>query len=351
LKIFKILFIAPSNSIHAYKWIKFFSHNNKYDVTWVSFYKLNNDFDTKNLKYIELSNFSIVKSFFRLKKLIKENNFEIIHLHYLGIKSYLVLFFNFKKLFISPWGSDLKLVKTFSLKFFLIKAILNKSNLTTIDAEFMRDEIFRFTNKKNNIVRINFGTDTEKFHFNSSVLEHKKLKIISLRNLETIYSLETLIKAGKILKKNKIDFKIDIYAEGNEKKKLNNLIEKLDLNNNISLMGRYNYEELPQLLSKYNLYVSTSTTDAGIAASTSEAMSSGMIVISADNSENKFWMSDKCGFLFKTKSEKDLVEQILKVQALPSSKITLIKRNARNKILKYNSYVNEMTKIAEYYEK
>jgi Glycosyltransferase len=99
----------------------------------------------------------------------------------------------------------------------------------------------------------------------------------------------------------------------------------------------------------YNLYCSTSTSDAGIAASTSEAMSSGLIPIIADNSENDFWVSHNSGFLFKTSSAEDLANIISEFFFLSKEKKHEMSINARNKILNYNSYDNEMNKMLQLY--
>ena len=80
-------------------------------------------------------------------------------------------------------------------------------------------------------------------------------------------------------------------------------------------------------------------------------MACGVLCISADNSENNFWMDNECGLLFKTFSSQDLM---LKIKtAISSQKETLdkFKINARKKILKYNSYQNEMEKMNYFYKK
>ena len=257
--------------------------------------------------------------------------------------------FNLKKLVISPWGSDLKLVKNRSFKFFLVKKIIDKADIITVDADFMKNEILRFTRKKKNIHRINFGTDTDVFSYYDRYLQFSTLKIISLRNLESIYSISTLIKAAKILKDTDVAFEIDIYGMGSLKDDLQSLIKSLNLSDSVFLKGKFEYGKLPSILEKYNLYVSTSITDAGIAASTSEAMSTGLIPISADNSENNFWITKDEGLLFKTSSPEDLAETIIEFYKLPFSTKVKMSKNSRKRIIDSNSYRNEMNKMLKIY--
>ena len=111
--------------------------------------------------------------------------------------------------------------------------------------------------------------------------------------------------------KFKIQFKIDIYGDGSEKGYLMQMINKASLDNFVSLKGKYQYDNLPTILNKYDLYISSSTSDAGLAASTSEAMSCGIIPIVSNNSENEFWMSNNSGYLYETYSYNDLANKII----------------------------------------
>ena len=215
--------------------------------------------------------------------------------------------------------------------------------------------IINSISRKNNlnIKRINFGTDTNFFKPNNNhKVFNKPIKIISLRNLEKIYSVETIIKAAKILRdKFKIQFKIDIYGDGSEKGYLMQMINKASLDNFVSLKGKYQYDNLPTILNKYDLYISSSTSDAGLAASTSEAMSCGIIPIVSNNSENEFWMSNNSGYLYETYSYNDLANKIIYFINLDyESKLKLF-QNARDKIIDFNSYENEMNKMLNIYKK
>ena len=213
----------------------------------------------------------------------------------------------------------------------------------------MKNEIKRFSANINSIEQINFGTNTD--FFTNYNLNNKEMRIISLRNLEPLYDIDTLINAVDILsKKYKIkNLSVDIFGQGSQEKALTSLINNKGLNKIIKLRGRYEYRELPQLLNNYGIYISTSTTDAGLAASTSEAMACELTVITADNSENKFWMNDKCGFLFKTGDPDNLAYQINRILNMSIQEKKVYQGNARNKIIKLNSVKSEMTKMKSLY--
>ena len=350
-----ILFIAPSNSIHSHKWIDFFAKQKDLKIFWISFYKKDSAINiSPSINYYELSNHNSLKIFLFILKLIKKVRFSTVHLHYLGKFCYITQFLNINNLIVSPWGSDIKLLKKNSIKYFIIRKILNSSDLITVDADYMFPVINSISGKNNiNIKRINFGTDTTFFSpTNNPKVFNKFVKIISLRNLEKIYSVDTVIKAAKVLRdKFKIQFKIDIYGDGSQKEYLMQMINKLSLANYISLIGKYQYNELPNILNKYDLYISSSTSDAGLAASTSEAMSCGVIPVVSNNSENEFWMSNNSGFLYQTSSHEDLANKIIDLTNLDYDSKLIISQNARDKIIDYNSYENEMSKMLNIYRK
>ena len=346
----KILFIAPSNSIHSIKWIENFIYK-KVEVYWISFYRKKELLDSikDSVNYFEITTLNPLSVYIHLRNILKKNNFSVVHLHYIGRMTYILLFFKIKNFIISPWGSDLKMVKKASIKGLIIKYLFEKANLITVDAAYMKKEVQKFTHKISRIEQINFGTDTNVFY--NYNLNKNNVRIVSLRNLETLYDIGTLISASSILyKKYKMkNFTVDIFGQGSQQKNLSNQINKLGLNEIINLKGRYDYKNLPKLLNNYDIYVSTSTSDAGLAASTSEAMACELLIVTADNSENRFWMNDKCGFLFTTSNSNDLADKINEIVNIPVEEKNKFRVNARKKIIKLNSIESEMTKMKALY--
>ena len=56
----------------------------------------------------------------------------------------MALIFYKKKLFVSPWGSDVKFVKPKTFKGFIIKKYCQRSNIITIDADYMSFHVLKF---------------------------------------------------------------------------------------------------------------------------------------------------------------------------------------------------------------
>ncbi len=348
----EILYIAPANSIHAYKWYITALNKLYHKTIWISFHKPNLlSRNIKNLNYVP----KILILFFWIKIFFK-NKFKIIHIHSCGFYSLpsilASLIFPFSKIIVSPWGSDLIFGKKNFLRKILLNLIFRRANIITCDADFMISEVKKIY-PKSNCVRINFGIDTEFF---SPIRKEKKLKcpaenitIISTRNLEPIYNIDCLITAFSKLEYMKNKINLIILGDGSERKRLENLVNQLGLEKKITFQGKYSQSELLTHLRKSDIYISTSTSDAGIAASTAEAMAVGCLCIISDVAENNFWIKDGTnGYLFKCSNPNDLA---LKIKKSIKNRENWDKfgKKSRNKILENNSLKNEMRKVSKIY--
>ena len=126
---------------------------------------------------------------------------DVIHIHSLGTYSLFscipwILGIPF---IVTPWGSDiifdLEIVQTISIVVFFSNAS------ASCDAIHIKELVTSISNKQNSQI-INFGIDTSffrrinKYRLNNS----SNYRIISTRNHEPIYDINTLISALKILK-------------------------------------------------------------------------------------------------------------------------------------------------------
>ena len=100
---------------------------------------------------------------------------------------------------------------------------------------------------------------------------------------------------------------------------------------------------------KIDIYVSTSLSDGGLAASIAEAMSFERIIIVSNNSDNKIWIRNKQnGYLFESKDYKNLSNLI--IYAIENKKNSLlISKLSRDLIVENYSYSKEMGKVNQKY--
>ena len=369
----KLMFVAPANSIHAHKWIDYFTK--EYEIIWISFDK-NNFIDVTNSKYKK--NFNLIKVFdidlftsiYLFPKLILTSlkfKPDLVHIHsankYLFFSIFFLLFF--KKIILTIWGSDYIYNKNKYIykKFFIF--CLKKISLITTDANHIKKSIVNEFNYKS-IEIINFGlgeffynkpmTDNlvDKKIFNT--LNNLRLKknsfiIYSNRSFTEISDIDIIIKSYIDLRNKFKDVYLLMTGHGPLLDKFKKKYEGKEFFLGIYIFSRVNMQTLKYLYSNTNVFISASRSDAGISTSISEAMFHNVFCLVSNKSDNHLWIKNFYnGILFKTGSRKDLskkLENFYKNKNIFSKKIKLINKSK----LRSNSYITEMDKMNRMYFK
>jgi len=166
---------------------------------------------------------------------------------------------------------------------------------------------------------IYFGTDVHLFNPNQrgeTLREelgiHDSPMVISLRGFRPIYNVETLVRAVPTVLKEVPEAKFLVLGQGPQETFLKELAETLGVSESIIFSGVINHDQLPRYLASADIYVSTSLSDAGIAASTAEAMASGLPVIITDFGDNSRWVHDDVnGFIIPMQSPEALADRLI----------------------------------------
>jgi glycosyltransferase involved in cell wall biosynthesis len=117
--------------------------------------------------------------------------------------------------------------------------------------------------------------------------ERPKTEIGNTFNILQIGSLHwkkgqtDLIRAAKLLTEKLTNFKITIVGEGDERKKLEALIDKLELNNYVNLLGAKSQQQVREILPQADCYIQSSVSE-GIPVAIMEALASQLPVIATD---------------------------------------------------------------------
>jgi len=349
----KICFLAGGDSIHSYKWIRYFSDRG-HEIHWVSLVPFTQK-KIQNAK-LYLIKGNLILNIFRVRALIKKIKPDILHAHYAGLNGLLGALSGLHPLVLTAWGSDVLLAARSKIKGPFVKYALKKADLITCDAEHMKEVMIKLGVNNSKIKIINFGIDTKEFYPNSKdeiVIKNLGVSdykiIISLRSLEPVYDLETLLRAMPSVLKEVPKTYLIIAGEGSQEKELRKLAGDLIITKNIRFIGWIPNEELPKYLRAADVYVSTSLSDGGIAASTAEAMACGLPVIITDVADNKKWVRDgENGFVIPIKNPKILAERI--IYFFKNKNIGKKFGEVNRKIIEEkNSYYKEMEKVEETY--
>jgi len=293
-----------------------------------------------------------------LRKSLKRMEPDILHLHYISIYSFLAARANTCPLVVTPWGSDILVTpKKSKVSKWMLKYVLKKADLITTDGEHMKQPLVELGADSSKIALIYFGVDTDKF---SPKLRNNRLReklgiysspmIISLRAFEPRYDIESLINAIPLVLREAPEAKFVIAGKGSQEAKVKELVRSLRVSENVKFTGSISNDELPQYLASADIYVSTSLSDAGLAASTAEAMACALPVVITDFGDNRKWVKDGVnGFLVPLRNPEALASRIIQL---------IHNRNIREKfgelgrqiIEERNNWQKEMAKVEELYK-
>lgn len=361
----RLLFLAPANSIHSARWIRWFAEAG-HTVTWISAHPADVAIP-ENVTLHVLPQLAVITRWPRwlleARRIIQAAKPELVHVHSLG--TYALLAFGVPTgipMVATPWGSDIILDANSWWRRAIVRRTLHRSALCTCDAQHMEPRLVEFRVDPKRIHFINFGIESERFtpiaalrvskeplaEVTERVAKATLLRVLSLRNLEPVYDVATLIHAAAILHKETLPVAVSIYGSGSLRAELEALVRAEGLEHCVSFGGRYSHEMLPGILGNADVYVSTSTSDAGIAASTAEAMASGLPVIVSDSGENAAWITDRVnGRLFPVGDAGALAQALSEAFHSPARRGWA--KAGRCTILERNDYQTEMGKAEGLY--
>ena len=353
----KIVFIASGRSIHSYKWINYFS--GKHEIVWIS----TSGFDSKflkneNIKYFDyqFSKSNFINSIIGLFKVVLDvKKMDVVHVHYVGFHALITLFFRRIPIVSTAWGSDIVFAEKSKIKTFFLENYLKKSKLITCDSRHMKDHILNLSSNTP-VELINFGIDTKKFkktNFDNDLKKELGLNsdhiIISTRNHEQVYDISTIIKSVQTVVDTYPSVMFVIAGSGSITLDLKTEVENLSLVKNVIFVGGLSNTDILRFLSISTVYVSSSLSDGGIAASTAEAMSAEVPCIITDVVDNSDWVEDGVtGMLFEAKDSKELSNKILMLLRDENLR-RKIGKNARKSIQESNDIHHEMDKMNDLY--
>lgn len=360
----KLLFLAPANSAHSTRWIRWFSEQG-HEVAWISAHPL--EFEAPlgvTWHILPAGGGTVVMRWIRwltaVRAIARATRPDVVHIHSLG--TYAALAFAIPSgvpMVATPWGSDIILDLEAWWRRAIVRHTLRRSVLYTCDAQHMRRRLAEFGVDPALVKIINFGVETERFlaiarqrHIDVAAAGGgaRPFRVISLRLLDPIYDISTLVRAVQRLKDRGIRVAVDIHASGPDRARLEQLVADSSLGDVVTFHGRYSQGTLPGILSGADLYVSTSTSDAGIAASTAEAMAAGLPVIISDSGENAAWITDRVnGRLFPTGNDEALATAIEEAAAKPGWCREWAEAGQQT-ILERNDYQTEMLKMEVLYK-
>lgn len=355
----KICFLAAADSIHSYRWIRFFAERG-HEVHWLSLTPADRDVPT-GVRFYQIGGsapgrLGLLSAALRIRHVVRGIDPELLHAHYVGSYGLLGLLAGVRPFVVTAWGSDVLFAGRAPIRGPIVRRVLMRADLITCDAYHMVEAMRRLGTDTSKVRVLPFGLETDRFcpgPADSGYLARWAAQgrpvVISLRNLESVYDIGTLIDAVPIVAASYPEVRVVVAGSGSNASLLRERAAALRLEKNVTFIGRYENADLPRMLRTAQVYVSTSLSDAGLAASTAEAMSCGLAVVTTDIGENREWVRDgETGFLIQPGDSRALAARIVRLLGDPSLREAM-GGEARQMIVTRDDYVSQMEKIDRYY--
>ena len=363
----KICFFGDAAAHHLRRWAKYFT-NKGHEVHVVTFNAniLDNYGGVKvhivkkwiNNSMLISRILNVVPMITKLKTLLRDINPDIIHSHSVGGYAYMVAASGFHPFIVTPWGSDVLIdIQNSRIEKVFTTLVFKKADAITCDGENTREIIINLGISSKKIKFITFGVDIQKFKpnlkngdFRKQLFPSNSKIVISTRFLTSVHDVETFIKAIPGVLKKISDVKFVIIGNGPQKEYLMNLAKSLGIFSATRFTGTVSEEEMSLYLSSADIYVSTSLSESGLAASTAEAMACELPVINTDTGDIRLWIKDReGGFIIPTRNPETLTEKISYLLKNNEMRMQFGKKNRRI-IEERNNYYLEMEKMENIYK-
>lgn len=341
----KLIYLADTANIHTQKWVRYFLQLGV-EISCISF----SDFEIKGTKHFLinkkivgqinptlnlLKKVSYLKNLNRVKEIIHSQKPDILHAHYASSYGLIGSLCNYHPFIISVWGSDVMLFPKKSIfTRQILKNNLRKADVICSTSEAMVEELKIYTNKK--ILLTPFGVDTKKFKPLTNGKKTETIVIGTVKSLEKVYGIDTLIKAFKIVLKQFPNLILKIVGTGTQEKVFKDLVKELGLNEKIEFLGRIPNEEVPKTLNSFDIFIALSRSES-FGVSVVEASACGIPVIVSDvGGLPEVVINEFTGLIVQKDSVKEASEAMIKLISNEKLREEMSK-NGRNFVAeKYN---------------
>lgn len=371
----KICYLADAASIHTQRWVRYFADQG-HEVHLISLNPTGETLPNVHLHTLKvvrgigprqfparvrsaLRGFNLASVMIQVSRTISQLAPDVVHAHSVSDNGFMGALSGFHPLILTAWGSDILVAPQRSkLLKWAVRFALARADYITCDAQHLVERMVELGARREKIGIIYFGTDTRRFapdRRDARLKEQLHLDaaaplVISLRNLTPLYDVESLIKAAPIVLGQIPQTRFIIAGGGDQRSYLESLAAAWGVAEQVLFVGPIPAGDLPRYLASADVYVSTSLSDAGLAASTAEAMACGLPVVITDFGDNRQWVKDgEGGFLIPLKDPAVLAEKIIHLLKDADLRARWGQIN-RSVIEEQNSYHKEMAKVERIYQ-
>jgi L-malate glycosyltransferase len=331
-----------TSSISGFKKEKFSSNINIY---YLNIAKNKNKIHYQTTKDLLIYSF---KAYFFARRLIKKNNYDLIHAWF-GIPCGFLALLLREPYIVSLRGSDVpfynqrfEVLDKFLFKH-LSKIIWEKAKATIALSKDLAN-LARKTSRDQKISIVYNGINIKEFFPNKKVLSREKtFNILFVGRLIERKGLIYLLKAFENLTKKYTNLKLIVVGDGPLKKKYINYALKRGFADKVKFLGIIKHNEMSKIYQRSHIFVLPSLNEA-LGNVTHEALASGLPIITTKTGATELLKDN--GFIVRKKSFQDIKISILNYL---ENKNLLIKHSFKSRKLaekmNWGKVANQYTKI------
>jgi glycosyltransferase involved in cell wall biosynthesis len=299
----------------------------------------------------------------KLKNVISHEQPDLLHAGPLPDCGYQAAKSGFHPLVQMSWGSDILMdAKENAAVRSRVLFALKSADVVIADCLTVKRAAMNFGPSEKRIVTFPWGVDLSQFKsaggdggIRARLGWQKNFVLLHLRAWEPLYDPLTIARAFVSAAKKNANLRLLMPGSGSLSEKMHRIFIKGGVLGKVHLAGNVAYHDLPNYYRAADLYSSASLSD-GSSVSLMEALACGLPALVSDIPSNREWVqSGKNGWLFPTRSEKNLEKNILK--AAVSKRLKEIGRQARrtakskadwnkNKLALYKAYCLAMRSMS-----
>lgn len=273
--------IAHSNSAHTGRWAKYFQNDRGMKVLVISptpdkIEGVRTIQFPKRRWYHRLKGLHLYLDYPRWRRLIREFDPDIVHVHYPDGGGRNRFYFDFiaDRLITSTWGSEVTESPEFPLSEKHkagVRAILAKSAIVTATTKFLADVTAKYCPANTPIEIIPFGVDCDLFKPNPNARTPGLVRLGFFKNLERKYGPEVLIEAFAKIAEACPEARLTVAGKGDQREFLQRRVKELGLSDKVEFPGRLPHAAMVAAMQGTDVFAMPSTCQESFGVAAIEA--------------------------------------------------------------------------------
>ncbi|MDZ7260783.1 MAG: glycosyltransferase family 4 protein [candidate division KSB1 bacterium] len=369
----RLLFIGDPAAIHVQRWVRYFAQTG-HEVHLVpypdSFSAVaQGTFEGVHIHKGEFrrrmknwrgfySKYLIVENIFRVRRLLSQNEFDLLHAHYISACGWTGAWTGFHPFVLTAWGSDVN-VDPYRSPFYqyLTRLAIRRADLITANSNDLKKKLIALGADQNKIRVIQGGLELEKFPFQRGNdllrrqlgLREEKV-VLSTRMLGQVYNLDIVVKSIPLVRAEVPEIKFIFIYRGTQEqeKELRKLVQELGVSDVALLMGPVDNNRIAEYYHLADIFVSVASSE-GMPGSLTEAMACGAVPIVSDLPFVKEWIRPNInGLVVPVRNANTLAQAIVTLLRDPQKRMTMAQRN-RELVVKQADHRMWMKQVEQIY--